>query len=64
MFAYGWRSRIPARREDVLGANDIFPPLIGKAWASGTIPRPRDEDAIPPSAGRGGCHADAGCNSD
>jgi hypothetical protein len=45
------RSWIPARREGVLEANGVFSVLDqGRLWASETIPRPRDEDAIPPSA--------------
>jgi hypothetical protein len=46
------RARVPARRESVLEANGVFLVLDqGGLWASGTIPRPRDEDAIPPIAG-------------
>ena len=46
------RSWIPTRCEGILEANGVFLVLNqGRLWASGTIPRPRDEAAIPPSRG-------------
>jgi hypothetical protein len=52
------RARVPARRESVLEASSVFSVLDqGRLWASATTDR---EDAIPPSAGSGGCPAAAG----
>ena len=49
------RSWILARRKDVLEAKRLFSPLDqSRLSVSGTIPRARDGDAIPPSAGPSG----------
>ena len=46
------RARVPARREGVLEADGVFSSFgQGRLWASETIRRLPDEDAIPPSAG-------------
>ena len=50
-FLLAGRSRIPARREGVLEANGIFTLDWGRLWASGTVRRLPDEDAIPTIAG-------------
>jgi hypothetical protein len=47
-----WRSRIPAHRERRSRSQRcIFVLDHGRRWASGTVRRLPDEDAIPPSAG-------------